>query len=266
MFDLRTGMSIELEDVTEQTFADCRKFGIYSIDVGLSKRFSTDSYVRKLEDAVKQANEYGVHIRCIHLPYGQGWDISENFDFQRKAAVQAHLEIIKRCDETVKPVYYVLHPSTEPIEPDMRQAHLAHAHESLTVLSANVNNLLIENLPRDCLANTSDELIRLLEPFPNLSVCCDLNHLLQETPQAALRKLGSRVKHLHVSDNDGTNEKHWLPGDGIIDWVEVLRALRDIGYDGVFNYEVRKYSPEEIAANKEKIFMKAAETIFELAK
>lgn len=257
MFDLRTGMSIELTDITEQTFADCRKYGIYSIDPGLSKRFTTDTYARQLENTVKTANEYGVHIRCIHLPYGAGWDISENFAPQRKAAVQAHIEVMRVCRDIVDPDYFVLHPSTEPIENDMRQAHFSHARDSLSVLSEKADNLLIENLPRNCLGNTSDELIDLISPFPNLGICCDLNHLLFEKPQSALSKFGKRVKHLHVSDNDGENERHWLPGDGSIDWTAVLLILRDIGYDGVFNYEVRKYPPEEIAANKRELFNRA---------
>lgn len=46
MYDLRTGFSIELADITEQTFVECKQNGIYSIDPGLSKRFSTDAYAK----------------------------------------------------------------------------------------------------------------------------------------------------------------------------------------------------------------------------
>jgi len=44
---------------------------------------------------------------------------------------------------------------------------------------------------------------------------------------------------LHVSDYDGIEEKHWLPGLGVIDWLEFLNALREAGYQGAFIYEAR---------------------------
>lgn len=256
MYDLQTGMSIELCDITEQTFAECRESGLYGIDPGLSKRFTTDTFAELLAAVQKQAEKYGVKIECIHLPYGSGWDISEAFEPQRTAAVKGHIEVMRICREVCSPKYFVLHPSTEPIADRNRAEHFAHASESLAELSAFTDNLLVENLPRSCLANTADELLRLVAPFKNVNVCCDLNHFLQETPQSALLKLREKVLHLHVSDNDGVNEKHFLPGDGVIDWTEVIETLCRIGYTGVFNYEVRKYPPAEIAANKRMLFEK----------
>ena len=37
------------------------------------------------------------------------------------------------------------------------------------------------------------------------------------------------------------DEKHWLMGRGTIDWPTVVSALADIGYDGVFLFEVGGY-------------------------
>lgn len=50
--------------------------------------------------------------------------------------------------------------------------------------------------------------------------------------------LGSRIKVLHLHDNYGTRDDHSLPYLGTVDWQGVMRALRDFGYDGTFNYEV----------------------------
>lgn len=255
MYFLKTGFSIELADITEQTFVQCRENGIYSIDPGLSKQFSTDIYAKLLTVVRRMAERYDVCIECIHLPYGQGWDISETNKPLRRAAAAAHKEVMQVCREVCPPNYFVLHPSTEPIIPEMRATHFGNAQESLSSLEC--EQLLIENLPRSCLANTADELLRLIQPFPQLGICCDVNHLLQETPQSALGKFGERVKHLHISDNDGVNEKHFLPGNGVIAWDKVIRKLEEIGYKGVFNYEVRRYSAKEIAENKNKLFENA---------
>lgn len=43
---------------------------------------------------------------------------------------------------------------------------------------------------------------------------------------------------LHLHDNYGTRDDHSMPYFGTIDWDEIMRALRDIGYEGTFNYEV----------------------------
>ncbi len=52
-----------------------------------------------------------------------------------------------------------------------------------------------------------------------------------------VRDLGDRIFTLHLSDYDGVDEKHWVPGEGVIDWTAFMRALHEIGYTGPFNFE-----------------------------
>jgi sugar phosphate isomerase/epimerase len=49
--------------------------------------------------------------------------------------------------------------------------------------------------------------------------------------------LGDRLLTLHISDNDGIDERHWLPGQGIINWPGFIRALESSNYAGAFVYE-----------------------------
>lgn len=89
-------------------------------------------------------------------------------------------------------------------------------------------------------ANT-DGLLRLIEAVgsPGLGVNFDPSHLFPvgEMPQVALYRLNRRVLHCHFSDNDGETNVHWRPGKGKIDWEAVLRALKDIDYQGVVSLE-----------------------------
>lgn len=57
-------------------------------------------------------------------------------------------------------------------------------------------------------------------------------------PDVSIYRLGSHVRHVHVSDNDGTSNVHWRPGKGKIGWSGVFGALHDIGYDGVVSIEL----------------------------
>jgi sugar phosphate isomerase/epimerase len=89
----------------------------------------------------------------------------------------------------------------------------------------------------------------LLADHPELGVCCDVNHLFKEAPQQFIERLGSRIVTTHISDNDGTDEKHWLPGNGIIQWDAVIDALVRVGYRGPIMHEVRSPNSREITDN-----------------
>ena len=76
-------------------------------------------------------------------------------------------------------------------------------------------------------------------------VCMDTGHTNkslpypgQPTPAEAIRRLGDRIKVLHLHDNDTLTDQHKIPGTGTIDWKSVIAALRDIRYDGVYNLEI----------------------------
>lgn len=73
----------------------------------------------------------------------------------------------------------------------------------------------------------------------HFAACLDTGHatVVGQDPAAMLRELGERTRVLHIHDNDGILDQHWLPGEGIIDWNEVLQALKEIGYTGTFNTE-----------------------------
>jgi sugar phosphate isomerase/epimerase len=43
---------------------------------------------------------------------------------------------------------------------------------------------------------------------------------------------------IHASDYDGIDEKHQLPGTGVVDWKSVMQALRSVEFQGPINYEV----------------------------
>ena len=54
-----------------------------------------------------------------------------------------------------------------------------------------------------------------------------------------IREAGRRLQALHLHDNDGSDDQHMLPyGRGNIDWQDVFSALKDIRYQGLFNFEI----------------------------
>lgn len=70
-------------------------------------------------------------------------------------------------------------------------------------------------------------------------LCVDTGHLnlLRKNMTRYIRTVGSRIKCLHVHDNDGRDDLHRMPFTGTVRWEELLEALREVGYDGDFSFE-----------------------------
>lgn len=114
---------------------------------------------------------------------------------------------------------------------------------------------------------STDALIQLADSFhdPLVGICWDTGHgnltgnshnyKAHNTPQflpygnqyESLTKIGGRLKALHIHDNNGMDDDHLPPFFGTIQWKEVLRGLRDIGYRHSFTFEahyaVRRLPP-----------------------
>jgi len=86
------------------------------------------------------------------------------------------------------------------------------------------------------------ELIDLVDGFNEalVGICWDTGHAhIQHLDQGkAIRSIGKRLKATHIQDNDGRSDQHLLPFYGSVDWSAIIDALRSIGYEGDFTYEV----------------------------
>ena len=84
-------------------------------------------------------------------------------------------------------------------------------------------------------------------------------------PADFIRHFGEKIITMHVSDFDHIKERHWLPGEGKNDWQKILRSLIDVGYNGVWLYEIRFTCPNTIIRERDlncEDFIRNAEEIF----
>lgn len=76
------------------------------------------------------------------------------------------------------------------------------------------------------------------------TMCVDSGHTHEAEsfwvppPEEMIRILGKDVTILHLHDNNGHYDDHLLPGQGNINWPAVFESLEDIGYSGVYNFEL----------------------------
>ncbi len=113
----------------------------------------------------------------------------------------------------------------------------ARCVEALSALAQDAQRLnvriAVEPLSRfhTAFLNTTADAVRLVDQIghPNVGILFDTFQMSIEEKNlgAAIRLAGSRVFHVHASENDrGT------PGSGHVDWNGVASALKEIRYDG----------------------------------
>lgn len=189
-----------------------------------------------------------VKVATVHCPFGGNLDISILDDSVRETGLGTLNESIALAEDLGAPMV-VVHASAEPIADSERPKRVARSRESLASVADRCRKagirVAVELLPRTCLGNTVDELLELLNGLPEetFGVCLDVNHLMDrytELPDT-VRRLGDRLFTLHLSDYDGVDEKHWMPGEGVIDWRGFMLALQQLGYTGPFNYEAKPH-------------------------
>ncbi len=190
-------------------------------------------------------SDRSVEVSSIHIPFGgERWNIAHPDETLRKANIRDILDFLNRTDP-LRTGLYTIHGSGEPIAENDRPRAIAQMRKSLSeLLPAFMERnafLNVEILPRSCIGRTAEEMLYALEDFPeNIGVNFDVNHLCghPESVPDGIRLLSKRIRSLHLSDCDGVDECHWYPGAGILNWVEILEAVKSIEHDVLLIFEV----------------------------
>jgi len=87
------------------------------------------------------------------------------------------------------------------------------------------------------LVNTVAEALQLIEEVGSevVGLLFDTFHANIEEPfiERGIRAAGSRLLHVHVADSN-----RWHPGAGHLDFASIVRALREVGYEGYLSAEI----------------------------
>ena len=98
----------------------------------------------------------------------------------------------------------------------------------------------------------SPEEIERVMARTRIGFCPDTAHLAAGggDPAALIRRYADRVSHVHLKDLDRASGQFLPLGQGALDLAEILRAVRDIGYDNWLIVELDAYNgdPREAAA------------------
>jgi sugar phosphate isomerase/epimerase len=114
------------------------------------------------------------------------------------------------------------------------------------------------------LIETADDAMELMRSVArdNVKVMFDTFHALyrNEIPADYVRAMRDDLVHIHVSDSNRV-----IPGEGRVDWIGLMQALNECGYDGYLTMEIgldsRTADPDQIARTALK-FLKGIESQF----
>ena len=275
-YNWKIGISVHFDEPFDENVDAVCAAGFDAIDFDLciywTNREREIELYKHLEKGLEKVQKSGLYFNAVHVSFGPNWDISKLDENERIKVVERVKEIFNRCNP-YKPYTYVIHGSYGTITPENRPAKIEQLRRSLSELRACTDShIALETLPRHALGNTADEIISIVDATPGIDVCVDTNHFLQEKTEDAIRKIGRRIRTTHISDHDYIDEKHWMPGEGKIDWQAVIKSLEDADYDGVWTYELglnatktisrpRPFTYDDFIKNARELFNKEKITV-----
>ena len=243
-----------------ESFTEMRDAGFDALDVGLwqyctDKRYLLrDDWERGVDEICAAAAEAGLPVHQTHgdVLAGTQWD---DLSYPRR---EEHFEMLFRCIEAARRLgakYMVMHPynlSRLPLysEKENRDACIAYLAPYIEAAKKAGICLAVENMVdfgrkhRRYCGGDIYELIDLVETIndPTVGICLDTGHanISGINPAAAVRAIGK--KHLyctHINDNHALKgaDEHLFPYFGDVNWADVVRALKEIGYENDFAYE-----------------------------
>jgi sugar phosphate isomerase/epimerase len=101
--------------------------------------------------------------------------------------------------------------------------------------------ICLENLLQDKDCRLLLDLISYVKE-ENMGICLDTGHLnlAGGNPAAFVVEAGTLLHALHIADNEGCYDQHFMPyfGRGTVPWAAFMRALGGSEYQGLFNFEI----------------------------
>ena len=234
----------------EKTLPKLKKAGFDGIDFALCDNGFMDGNWQEKAEKVKQLlDKNGMVCAQVHLPFYGIFESSEIYDEKMERNIKNSFQAMKILDTK----WGAFHPQSATNYDYDRNRSM---HDNIEKLKGYLEEaakydvgIAVENIPvfPDCpqynffSANVDDhiELVDALNS-PLVQICWDFGHanLMKYDMAEEIKKMGDRIKILHVHNNNGMCDWHVTPTIGTIRWEGLLKTLKHIGFDGPMNLEL----------------------------
>jgi len=195
-----------------------------------------------LEDVRGALRRHGLEVMA-HAAYFI--PISSPFAGLRQAALQELRRALEAAARLGAPMLTVHYQGIPPLFPPQRcpEWHLETLRPLCDYAAGLGVTILLENAPG--LPGQIEHIAHILGALPGLGLHLDSGHTHVEGGsdmfEVYLARLGRRLRHVHLSENDGSYDQHLPLGSlprGEIDWPARIARLKASGYDGSISLEV----------------------------
>lgn len=246
------GMNNPMVDVTEE-IALMADLGFEFIDLTLEpeETYSATINVKKVTRALSSAKLGIVGHTAWYLP------VASSFPEIREVAIRE----LERCMKVFKEMgaeKMNVHPYTRiPLhEEDWVIAQNIEVLARLASLGSEIGvRVMMENMPH---FSRVSQLKPIFEAVPEIELLLDVGHANLDTPhnysEELIAHFGERLGHVHMHDNRGGKDDMHLPlGVGNINWLRVVRALKNANYDDTITIEVFGDDDDYLVMSRDKL-------------
>ena len=184
---------------------------------------------------------------------GAGYNVASPDESERAAAIDMYKKVTNLCAEWGAPT--LLYVAGWQVFGTARPQAFDWSAEALVEIAdyaagAGVSVVVEPTSADSNLIDSCDDVIALMDRVdrPNVGAMFDTFHTLyrSEVPTDYVYRLGERLRHVHLADANRD-----APGSGVVDYVSLIEALSDIGYDGYLAMEIgfnrRNVEPDDLA-------------------
>jgi sugar phosphate isomerase/epimerase len=179
----------------------------------------------------------GLFLEYVHAPDIGCNDVWSGSDVKRGEWMRVYRSYVDLCRRHEIP-FLVMHVSQSKGEQPEKpiEEGLVAISDLVRIAEDSGVKIAVENTMQPVLL----DLIFSNIQFDHLGFCYDTSHdfLYSPEPGALLDKWGQRLMVTHLADNDGAQDRHWLPGLGVLNWEVITRFLPRKTYEGCLTLEV----------------------------
>lgn len=258
-------------------FARLKELGFDAIDFNMcNTKMPWYQDVKEMErhcaEAKAAAEKYGLEIFQMHGPWPTDDSTPESreivWDWMRRSIYGCHLLGCKHMVVHPQMPYRYLGIPEDPevakqITVDMLRFLLPDCQKYGVILC-------LENMPfRRQRISTTDRIVEVVKEIdsPWLQICFDTGHspVMYENVPESIHLCAPWLKVFHIHDNKYDDE-HSFPFFGRLDWTAIAKAIAQIGYDGVLNFEVRRATAKMAPALREAYITAGVASVKQLQK
>ncbi|MEM7133876.1 MAG: sugar phosphate isomerase/epimerase family protein [Chloroflexota bacterium] len=201
---------------------------------------------------------YTLHAHLLYLDQACVlWASSPDQRQHLFASYQTAIDAFARLGGGIMVTHDIAIAERDQPEHGEQLAALTENLQQITTYAADHNiRIAVENLGRGYFSDPVNlkNLVRAVG-LDAIGICIDTGHRnLNGDPVEALRIAGEKLFTVHIHDNHGQHDEHLLPTHGNIQWSSILQTLDDIGYPGVFMYELSRVADiRDVSRNFERL-------------